>query len=128
MTDYTTADEIAAVWADVTPELAGATHTDTYDIVRDVRTSDGRGGYTTAPGVVESGRCALIAGRTQGREGLSGDVVQSTYRLEAEMPVDTIAQASDVIDINGDRYQIVAVTTPGFFGPQFRYAQLEAVS
>lgn len=128
MTDYTTADELIGVWAEVTPEFAGSLHSDTYDLLRVTRVSDGRGGTTTTEATVESGRCALIQGRAQGREGLSGDVVESTYRVEAEMPIDTVAEADDALEVNDVRYRIIAVTTPSLFGPQFRYAGLERVT
>jgi hypothetical protein len=127
MTDYSVADEITSVLQSVEPVFAGAFHGDFYEIVRDVRTSDGRGGYTTAPGVVESGRCALIPRQTQGREGLSGDVVQSTYRMAAELPADSTAKADDVLDVNDVRYQIIAITQPGNHD-LFPLADLERVT
>jgi hypothetical protein len=129
VTDYTTADEIAAVWAEVTPELAGALHTDTYSLLRVTRVSDGRGGTTTTEASIETGRCTLMQTRAQGREGANaGGVVESIYRLDAELPITTVAKADDVLNVNGTRYQIIAVSKPGLFGPQFQYAQLERVT
>ena len=126
MTDYTTADEIAAVWEEVRPEFAGAFHADSYSLLRVTRVSDGRGGTTTVETAVESGRCSLNLAGTQGREGQSADVVQSVYRLNVELPATTIAKADDVLEINGNRYQIISVAHPGLHG-LFPMADLEAV-
>ena len=126
MTDYTTADEIAAVWAEVRPEFAGAFHADIYSLLRVTRVSDGRGGTTTVETAVESGRCSLNLAGTQGREGQSADVVQSVYRLNAELPATTIAKADDVLLVNAVRYQIISVAHPGLHG-LFPMADLEAV-
>ncbi len=127
MTDYSVADDIAAVWDSVRPVLAGAFHADTYQLVSVTRVSDGRGGTTTVEAAVEAGRCGLTLSGAQGRESLSGDVVQSVYRAAAEMPVGTLAEADDVLDVNGRRYQIIAITHPGSHGT-FPVAELEAVS
>lgn len=127
MTDYTTADEIAAVWDEVRPEFAGAFHADTYDLLRVTRVSDGRGGWTTTETTVETGRCQILVSQAQGREGLSGDVVQSTIRQSAELPLTTIAKPDDVLSVNGRRYQIIAIAYPGEHG-LFPVADLEAVT
>ncbi len=127
MTDYSVADDIAAVWDSVRPVLAGALHPDTYQLLSVTRVSDGRGGTTTVEAAVEAGRCGLTLTRAQGRESLSGDVVQSVYRAAAEMPYDTLAEADDVLEINGRRYQIIVISPPGEHGT-FPVAELEAVS
>ena len=127
MTDYSVADDIAAVWDEARPDLAGAFHADTYRLLSVTRVSDGRGGTTTVEAAVEAGRCGLTLTRAQGRESLSGDVVQSIYRAAAEMPKATMAEADDVLEVNGRRYQIIAITHPGKHGT-FPVAELEAVS
>lgn len=113
MTDYTTADRIAAKFASVRPKFAGAFHADAYDLVRPTEVSDGRGGSTVTQAVVETGRCALMPSQAQGREGLSGDQVESTYRQAVELPATTVATAEDAITINGIAYRIIAVMAPG---------------
>jgi len=127
MTDYSVADEIAAVWDSVKPILAGAFHPDTYQLLSVTRVSDGRGGTTTVEAQAEAGRCGLTLSGAQGRESLSGDVVQSVYRATAELPSATLAEADDVLEVNGRRYQIIAITHPGEHGT-FPMAELEAVS
>ncbi len=127
MTDYSVADEISETWDSVRPVLAGAFHADTYQLLSVTRVSDGRGGTPTVEAAVEAGRCGLTLTRAQGRESLSGDVVQSVYRAAAEMPVGTLAEADDVLEVNGRRYQIIAITHPGSHGT-FPVAELEAVS
>ncbi len=127
MTDYSRADRISVAWDRARPKLAGALHADTYRLLSVTRVSDGRGGTTTVEAAVEAGRCGLTLSGAQGRESLSGDVVQSVYRATAEMPHDTLAEADDVLEVNGRRYQIIAITHPGEHGT-FPVAELEAVS
>ncbi len=127
MTDYSVADEIAAVWDSVRPILAGAFHPDTYQLLSVTRVSDGRGGTTPVEAQVEAGRCGLSLSGAQGRESLSGDVVESVYRATAELPATTLAEADDVLQVNGRRYQIIAITHPGEHGT-FPIAELERVS
>ncbi len=127
MTDYSVSDEIAAAWDEARPELAGAFHADTYQLLSVTRVSDGRGGTTTVEAQVETGRCGLSLSGAQGRESLSGDVVQSVYRATAELPATTLAEADDVLQVNGRRYQIIAITHPGEHGT-FPVAELERVS
>lgn len=127
MTDYTKADQITAKWDAVRPKFAGAFHADTYALRRDVPTSDGMGGTTMAEGTVESGRCSLDLPLAQGNESLSGDAITARYRIAAELPKDTIAKPTDVLVVNGNRYQIVVVKRGGEH-ELFPVAELEAMS
>lgn len=127
MTDYSIADRIAATWDRVRTRIAGAFHADTYELIRFDEVEDGRGGETVTEDVIEAGRCQLVQRPVQGREGLSGDILQSSYRLTAEMPEATLALPDDEIQINGRRYRIVSVQPVGEHG-LFPAADLEQVT
>lgn len=127
VTDYTTADEIAAIWDEVRPEFAGAFHADSYRLLRTTRVSDGRGGTTPTEAEAEAGRCELVIAGGGLERLVAGTIVQSSTTAAASLPLNTVARADDVLEVNGRRYQILAVTHPGEHG-LFPVAQLEAVS
>jgi predicted short-subunit dehydrogenase-like oxidoreductase (DUF2520 family) len=127
MTDYSTADRISAVWDRVRPKFAGAFHADSYRLLRTTRVSDGRGGTTPTEAEAEAGRCELVIAGGGLERLVAGTIVQSSTTAAAALPLTTGARADDVLEVNGRRYNIAAVTHPGEHG-LFPIAQLEAVS
>ncbi len=113
MTDYSTADDVAAAFADARPIFAGAFHSDPYAIVRSVETPDGSGGSTSVDVTVETGRCSLSVSQRMGGEGITGDIVgpRSLYTAELSTLVNgelvaSIVTESDMIEIDGRRFSI----------------------
>ncbi|MDQ3540129.1 MAG: hypothetical protein M3440_05525 [Chloroflexota bacterium] len=113
MTDYSTADEVAAAFADARPIFAGAFHTETYSIVQAVETRDDEGGYTTVDATVETGRCSLTVSQRMGGEGITGDIVGPRSLYTAELStfingelVASIVTEADTIEIDGRRFSV----------------------
>lgn len=127
MTDYSKADRITATIDRARPKFAGAFHADSYRLLRTTRVSDGRGGTIPTEAEAEAGRCELVIAGGGLERLVAGTIVQSSTTAAASLPLDTVARADDVLEINGRRYQILAVAHPGEHG-LFPIAQLEAVS
>lgn len=99
MSDSTTADAIAAIFAEARPVFEDSFLPDGYELLGDIVTEDAYGGRTSEEGVVESGRCLLDVSATQGREGAPRDIVTATGPYIADLPIDTIATAQHRIRI-----------------------------
>lgn len=131
----TLADELTAVWDGVRPVFADAFHPDSYQVVRNVPVSDGSGGTTDTPTVVETGRCSLEPSNRMGDERLSGDVVvaQSSYIAElSPAPIGaapatkySIVKATDTLEINGRTFQITTKPRSGGNHGMFTLCDLE---
>lgn len=106
MTDYTTADAVAAAFADARPIFAGAFHADDYAIVRTIETPDGSGGRTPGFVTVEMGRCSLTVSQRMGGEGISGGRVTPASLYTAELPIDSVVTESDTLGFNGRTFSV----------------------
>lgn len=124
MTDYSTADAVAAAFAEARPILAGAFHTDDYSLVRRESIPDGRGGSTTADVTVEVGRCSLTAASRIGTEGASGDAIIAISQYTAELPAESIAGETDLLGFAGRLFGITDVKRGGAID-LFTVAELE---
>lgn len=91
-------------------QVAAQYRSDTYSVVRVVRTPDDAGGWTETPGVVESGQCVLTAGATRPEEKAIADQAQSvTPYVLRNLPDDTSLTADDTVTIGGRTFQILGV-------------------
>lgn len=106
MTDYSTADDLAAAFADARPIFAGAFHADTYAIVRAVQTRDDEGGYTTVDATVETGRCSLAVSQRMGGERISGGTVIPGSLYTAELPIESIVTETDRLGFSGRIFSV----------------------
>ena len=102
-------DDITAAWDDARPILADAFHPDSYSIVRMARTSDGFGGHTNVPAVVESGKCSLDASARIGAEGASGPLTLSITSYTVELPIESTLEASDTLYVNTRKFNVTSV-------------------
>lgn len=112
----TTADDLDAVWAGVRGVFEDAFFTDDYSINRPTPTSDGRGGTTTTPSTVESGKCSVWAAGQQGQEYVSGQRVTGQVDYLAELPWSTTIRDTDEITINSRLFNVLAVKRDGQWG------------
>lgn len=106
MTDYTTADAVAAAFADARPIFAGAFHADDYAIVRTIETPDGSGGSTSGFVTVEMGRCSLTVSQRMGGEGISGGRVTPASLYTAELPIDSVVTENDTLGFSGRTFNV----------------------
>jgi hypothetical protein len=113
MTDYSVADELAAVIAEVRPEIAGVVHTDTYAILRTTTVADGRGGWTETTTTVETGRCRLIVAQRMGGEVVSGGRVTPLSIYTADLPIGSIVTENDTLGINGRTFLVTDTKAGG---------------
>lgn len=114
MTDYSGADEVAAVLAEVAPEIAGAVHTDSYAILRNAgETTDLEGAPTGVEQTVEAGRCRLVVSQRMGGERVSAGQVLASSLYTAELPRSSIVTESDTIEIGGREFGISDVKRGG---------------
>lgn len=108
MSDPTTADELAAVFADAAETLAEAFHPDTCQILRGTeRVPDGYGGWTEVP--AEHGepfRCRLDTTQRIGTEGASGARVLAISSYSVEVPVDADIRPTDRLRVNGREFEV----------------------
>jgi hypothetical protein len=110
----TAADDLTPTWAEMRAVLAENFHADTYEIVRTVNVPDGYGGTTTTSESVETGRCTLSPGGTQGRETVTGGVPMAVGSYSAELSlIDTVADETDTVIINGRTFEIIKVWLGG---------------
>ena len=115
MSEPTTADDIAAIFAEARPVMEDTFFPDTYELLGDVETDDAYGGRTVVEAVVEAGRCALDIANTQGGEGAPRDVTTATGPYVADLPLGTIATAEHRIRITAGgtgETRVFAITEP----------------
>lgn len=121
----TLADDIAAIWDDVRPDIVEATHADVYEIRR--KPMDGNAGWdgSQAFPVIESGRCALtdtsqLNSRQQGQH-----VMVSLSPYTVELPQGSLLTQDDHIWINGREFLVEGdPKRPGRWDPGFVTAGL----
>lgn len=119
-------DDIVAALADVRPVVMDAAFGDTYEIKRDTRVADGRGGWTVTTATVESGNCRLISQLVQAPERLSGGVVTvGVVSYQAQLPPTTVLTDTDTLLVNGRTFRVIAVRRAGVLD-LFPIADLQA--
>ncbi len=81
---------------------------DSYEIERTVLVKDGYGGETEQPGIVEMGPCKLATTARLSSEGLSGSVVMAVSSYTVKLPMTTTLTETDVLIVNGRRFDVVS--------------------
>lgn len=112
----TQADRLDAAFAAAGEVIEAVTFTDDYAVYRPQHTSDGRGGTVVTLDMVETGKCALWAGRSQSREYVSGSRVASASPYLAEMPVVTTVRVTDTLEVNGRAFDVNGIRRDGDWG------------
>lgn len=91
-------------------QVAAQYRVDTYTIRRATSTPDGEGGGTDAESTEESGGCILTAGATRPEERAYADrITGSVPIIVRNMPWNTSLKASDVLEVNGRRLNVLGV-------------------
>lgn len=127
----TPADRLAAKFRDrVAPKLVRTFGADTFAVMRQTSTSDGRGGTkkSGAPTIVPqpeylvgdedlSNRCRLYTVNRDDAERIAGEQVVGRSRYAIDLPLTTDVRKTDTIVVNGTRtFAISADQRPGNIG------------
>ena len=123
----TPADELVAIFDDAEAELVDALFADTYRIVRMTDVPDGYGGTTPTETYPETGRCLLQRTQMRGGEAANGYIVLSRADYIAQLPSNTTLLATDILEVNTTRYNVITVKQGGNVGV-FTTAELEVTS
>lgn len=99
----TPADRLTPTFQRARQKIYDSFFADSYEIVRMEQIKDNRGGSTSTPQVVESGRCSLTATNLSGSEDVRAGRMLATVSYQLELPFDTVLRDTDTIVINGDR-------------------------
>lgn len=110
----TAADDLTPTWAEMRAILAEQFHADHYQVMRREEVPDGYGGTTMGePEPVETGRCTLDLTGRLGSENIRGGVPTAVSTYTAELPIDSIVEETDTLDINGRTFEVVSVARGG---------------
>lgn len=122
----TLADDIADIFAEVTPIVADALHASSYELYAGTRDGSGEVLADGEPVLVESGRCQLVA-QQPGSGYQSGLTIMAATGYSAHLPKASVVSLDHTITIDERAFLIVDVVHPDPWG-MFIQVSLESIT